>query len=84
MRRTTPDERRAFVSAARRGIFTSIILEVFGISRATLSRWERRARHRGGESFRNKERESKSVKITPEVELSIIALREILDGEVRG
>jgi transposase len=75
MKRTSPDERRLFVNAARKGVPTSMILKIFEISRSTLSRWKKRAHHPGRESFRDKEKERKRKKITPEVELSIIALR---------
>jgi len=72
MRRTTPDERRVFVSAAKSGISISTIVKIFEIYRSTIWRWRKRSLHRGKESFRDKQRENDQRKVTPEVELSIL------------
>jgi hypothetical protein len=40
----------------------------------------KRAKHRGGESFRDKKRKNREVKVTLEVELAIIAMAQLLIG----
>ena len=63
------------MDAVKRGISVNIVADVFKVSRTTVWRWRKRAHHPGRESFKDKPRESKPKKITPEVESSIIASR---------
>jgi transposase-like protein len=78
-RRTTPDQRRSIVDAVKREISVNIVADVFNISRTTVWRWRKRAFHPGRESFKDRPRAGRHKKITPEVELSILALRTTFD-----
>jgi transposase len=67
------------VGAVRRGFKKTLVAEVFGVSRKTVTTWSKRVKHRGRESFGDKKRENREVKITLEVELAIIAMRTTFD-----
>jgi transposase len=67
------------VGAVRRGFKKTLVAEVFDVSRKTVTTWSKRAKHRGRESFRDKKRENREVKIALEVELAIIAMRTTFD-----
>jgi transposase len=67
------------VGAVRRGFKKTLVAEVFGVSRKTVTTWFKRTKHRGRESFRDKKRKNREVKITLEVELAIIAMRTTFD-----
>jgi len=67
--RLTPEQRRLIADARRRGIKISRIAEVFGVSETTVKQWSKRKR------FTDKKRNSKSSKITLEVELTILGIR---------
>jgi len=73
--RLTPEQRRQMVNAVRHGTSKGVAAEVFGVSRGTVWEWCRRAKHPGGESFRDLPRRPKKGKITQKVEDSIVALR---------
>jgi len=47
------DARRRIVNAVRNGIPISKVAEVFGVTRNTVKKWVRRAKHPGKGSFRN-------------------------------
>jgi len=67
------------VGAVRRGFKKTLVAKVFGVSRKTVTTWFKRAKHSGRESFRDKKRKNREVKITLEVELAIIAMRTTFD-----
>jgi transposase InsO family protein len=73
--RFTPDIRAAFRQLVKKGLSVTRIAELFDTSRRTVYRWLNRAKHPGRESFRDKSRKGKGIKITVEVEVSILALR---------
>ncbi len=74
VRRTTPDERRCIVKVVKNCKNKSFVAKLFGRCINTISNWCKRAQHPGKESFKDKPRH-KEVKVTLEVELSILALR---------
>jgi len=51
------------------------IAYLFDTTRQTVHRWLRRGKHVGRESFKDRPREPKTIKVTDEVELSILTLR---------
>jgi transposase InsO family protein len=59
----------------RTGCNKSFIAELVGTTRQAVQRWCSRACHRGSETFKDKPRKSKESKVTVEVEVSILALR---------
>ena len=73
--RLTPDQRHSLVNAVRRGINKNIVARVFDTTVKTVTKWCKRAFHRGREYFRDKPRKAKESKVTVEVEVSILALR---------
>ena len=77
--RLLPEQRQSMVGAVRRGFKKTLVAKVFDVSRKTVTTWSKRAKHRGRESFRDKKRENREVKITLEVELAIIAMRTTFD-----
>ena len=74
MTRHPPELRNTFVVLHKKGLNKSFIARLFETSRQTVSYWCRRAYHPGKEFFKDKSRRIKE-KITVEVELSILALR---------
>ncbi len=77
--RLLPEQRQSMVGAVRRGFKKTLVAKVFGVSRKTVTTWFKRAKHSGRESFRDKKRKNREVKITLEVELAIIAMRTTFD-----
>jgi len=75
MTRLQPPQRRQMVKMVRAGVKKKVAAEVFGVSRQTVWKWCKRAKHRGRESFRDLPRRQKQGKITRKVELSIVELR---------
>lgn len=73
--RLTPDQRHSLVNAVRRGINKNVVAHVFDVTVKTVTKWCKRAFHRGRESFRDKTRKPREGKITIEVELAIITIR---------
>ena len=73
--RLTVEQRSLIADARRRGIKISRIAEVFGVSESTVKRWCKRDKQRGPKCFKDKPRKPKESKITLEVELTILALR---------
>ena len=74
MTRHTPELRNTFVVLSKKGLHKSFIAHLFETSRQTVSYWCKRAYHAGKDSFKDKARRIRE-KITPEAELSILALR---------
>jgi transposase InsO family protein len=65
------------VKAVRSGIPISQVARVFGVSRNTVRRWVRRARHPGREGFRDLSRRPHRIRrrVTPPVRRAILLLR---------
>ena len=76
--RLSTDIRGVFRKLLKKGLTVARIAELFDTTRQTVYRWLRRGRHVGRESFKNKPRELRASKVTVEVELSILALRNTL------
>jgi len=74
----TPEIRRLIVRARRNGKTVKEIVEMFDVSRWTVWRWTKRARHPGRESYKDKSRRPHNIhrKVTPEIENAIIILRD--------
>ena len=75
MTRLSPDIRALCIKLVRKGLKISRVASILDISRQTVYTWLKRASHRGRESFRDKPRKPKQGKVTVEVEISILALR---------
>lgn len=73
--RLLPELRKKLVEAVKRGNNKNLVAKVFGVTPVTVWRWCKRACHRGKELFKDRPREPKKSKITLEIELSILALR---------
>lgn len=73
--RLNPEQRHLMVDAVKRGVNKTTVAKVFDTTRKTVWNWCKRAYHRGKESFLNKLRKPKDSKITFEVELFILAIR---------
>lgn len=71
--RLTPSQRRLIGDAIDRGINKTDIACVFGISRSTVYKWDKRRR-----MLKDKKRRQKG-KITLEIELSIVAMRAMFE-----
>ena len=76
--RLSPDIRGAFGRLVKKGLTVIRIAELFDTTRQTVHRWLRRARHVGREYYRDEPRRPRPGKVTGEVELSILALRNTL------
>jgi hypothetical protein len=63
------------VKAVRNGMEKTDAAKAFGVSRGTVWKWCKRAKHRGRESFRDLPRKPKKGKITRKVENAIVAIR---------
>jgi len=68
--RLSIDERRLVGKAIDRGINKSLLAKVLGATRKTIDKWNKRRKH-----LRDRKRNKKKSKITLNVELSILALR---------
>lgn len=73
--RFSPDVRAFFRKLRKDGKKVSEIAKFFGTSRKTVYRWIGRGNHIGREYYKDKPRKPRESKITLEVELSIVALR---------
>ena len=73
--RLSPDIRGTFNKLVKKGLAVTRIAELFDITRQTVHRWLKRAKHVGREYFKDKPRKPKESKVTEEVELSILKLR---------
>ena len=73
--RLAPDVRGLFGKLVKKGLAVTRIAELLDTTRQTVHRWLKRAKHVGREYFKDKPRKPKQGKITEEVELSILALR---------
>lgn len=73
--RLSTEERKVAVKLVRKGQSKTKVAELFDTSRQTVHKWCKRAFHKGRESFRDEPRKPKQSKITVEVEVSILALR---------
>ena len=71
----SPDIRGCFRKLLKKGLTVTRIAQLFDTSRGTVYRWLKRGKHRGTESFKDKSREPKAGKVTVEVEVSVLALR---------
>lgn len=69
--RLSPEKRSLIADARARNIKISRIAEVFGVSQKTVRRWSKR------KYFTDKKRKAKVSKITIEVELAILAMRNL-------
>ena len=67
--------RGLFGKLVKKGLTVTRIAELFDTTRQTVHRWLKRAKHMGREYYRDKLRQPKPGKVTDEVELSILALR---------
>ena len=73
--RLSPDIRGVFRKLVRKDLTVTRIAQLFDTTRQTVHRWLKRSRHVGREYFKDKSRLPKPSKVTDEVELSILALR---------
>ncbi len=73
--RFSPDIRNLMRDLVRRGYSKTSIARIIGTTRQTVHRWYKRALHVGREYYNDKPRKPKESKITVEVEVSILALR---------
>ena len=73
--RLSPDIRGAFRKLVKKGLTVTRIAYLFDTTRQTVYRWLRRGRHAGRDFFRDRPREPQASKVTEEVELSILTLR---------
>lgn len=72
--RLTKDLRRLIGKAIDRGVKISLVAKVIGITRKTAYKWKKRRKH-----LNDEKRKSKKSKITLDVELSILALRNTFE-----
>jgi transposase len=79
--RLSPDIRGVFRKLVKKGLKVSRIAYLFDTSRQTMHRWLKRAKHVGREYFKDKLRTPKPSKITAQVELSILQLRNTFKWE---
>ncbi len=75
MVRLTPDIRALCKKFVNKGLKISKVAELLDTSRQTVHSWLNRAKHPGRESYRDKPRKPKEGKVTVEVEVSILAMR---------
>jgi transposase InsO family protein len=73
--RLSPDIRGAFGKLVKKGLAVTRIAQLFDTTRQTVHRWLKRSKHVGREYYKDKPRMPKSSKVTDQVELSILALR---------
>lgn len=74
MNRLTPYERESLVKCFKNCKNISLAAKIFGVCFNTAKTWINRAFHPGKESFKDKPRKDEG-KVTLEIELSILALR---------
>lgn len=73
--RLSPDIRGAFRKLVKKGLTVTRIAYLFDTTRQTVHRWLRRGKHVGREYYKDRPREPKASKVTAEVEVSILTLR---------
>jgi len=73
--RLSPDIRGTFRKLVKKGLTVTRIAFLFYTTRQTVYRWLRRGEHVGRESFKERPREPKASRVTDEVKLSILSLR---------
>ena len=71
----SPDIRGVFRRLLKKGLTVTRIAFLFDTTRQTVHKWLKRGKHVGRESFKDRPREPRVSKVTDEVELSILALR---------
>lgn len=72
--RLTVEERRLIGKAVDRGVKKTSVAEVLGVTRKTVYKWDKRRKH-----LKDRARKPKESKITIEIEISILALRNGFD-----
>lgn len=72
--RLTPEQRRLIGPAVDRTHNKSLVARVFGIARRTVYKWNKRRKY-----TQDRKRRKKKSKITPKVELSILAMRNFFE-----
>lgn len=77
--RLSPDIRATFKKLVKKGLSVTRIAQLFDISRRTVYRWLNRSKHVGREYYKDKPRKHRESKITVEIEVSILALRNTFD-----
>lgn len=77
--RLPPDIRAVFRKLVKKGLSVTRIAELFDTTRQTVYAWVNRSKHVGREYYRDKPRKHKESKITVEIEVSILALRNTFD-----
>ena len=73
--RLSPDIRAVFRKLVKKGLSVTRIAQLFDTTRRTVYRWINRSKHVGREYYKDKPRKPKESKITVEIEVSILALR---------
>lgn len=73
--RLAPNIRGIFGKLVKKGLAVTRIAELFDTTRPTVHRWLRRSKHVGREYFNDKPRAPRVSKVTAEVEVAILALR---------
>ena len=76
--RLDPSIRGLFGKLVKKGLTVTNIAKLLDTTRQTVHRWLKRARHVGREYYKDKPRPPKQGKITEEIEVSILALRNTL------
>lgn len=71
----SPDIRGTFRKLNRKGLTVTRIAQLFDTTRQTVHKWIGRSRHVGREYYNDKPRKPKPRKVTVEIEVSILALR---------
>lgn len=77
--RLLPTARKLITEAINRGNSIKVVAKIFGVSRQTVSFWFKGKNHRGNSRYLDKQRKSKTSKITLEVELAILAMRTLFE-----
>jgi len=81
MARLKPEQRHLLIDAISRGIKKSLIVKVLGVTYKTIRKWIRRKKH-----LKDRKREPKKSKVTLDVELFIIGIRNTFNwgtGRIR-
>ena len=73
-----PGVRGLFSKLLKKGLTVTRIAELLDTTRQTIHRWIKRARHVGREYYKDRPRAPRQRKVTEEVELSILSLRNTL------
>ena len=73
--RYTPDVRKLMRDLVLKGRSQAAVARFLGTARSTVYRWLKRAQHVGREYYNDRPRKPKEGKVTVEVEVSILALR---------